>query len=61
MFDSREQKRQAIRDEAMRLGIKVERRGQAFVLSGRGINMMVTDLAALDPRDLVPSETERQP
>lgn len=57
-YDHKEKQREQIIDECARLGIVIAQRGQAVSLTGRGVSILVSDLANLDPRDLAPYEPQ---
>lgn len=48
------QKRELVRAECARLGIKIEQRGEAFRMRSAGVDITVTDLSWVKLTDLSP-------
>lgn len=54
-----ERQRREVEAECARVGVAIERRGQLFLLTGRGVDIRVTDLRHVLPDDFADMHRQR--
>lgn len=58
MQDRREAQREAIKDKCAQAGITISPHGEGYRLRGRGVCLLIADLADLKDADLVPYQPQ---